>query len=208
MVLHVTRVDGLTDQQIIALFQSARTEEYLELDAEATALEQVVCDRGNPEQQNDAVEVLEKLRRRFAEIARVDYFECSEGVQLAARLAAIKQLLAPVGTGAAAVAPALLAEYQDALWVTRPRPHVDRLACAWLIRRFVNPAAPIRYSCGTYFRHPLLLRYARTQLSHLAIRVMETAQNRKGYDFAGSACRTAGCIRRFRNRLVDPLMRP
>jgi hypothetical protein len=30
--------------------------------------------------------------------------------------------------------------------VTRPRPHVDRLACAWLIRRFINPDANIRYA--------------------------------------------------------------
>ena len=28
----------------------------------------------------------------------------------------------------------------------RPHPHVDRLACAWLIRRFINPKAFIRYS--------------------------------------------------------------
>ena len=27
------------------------------------------------------------------------------------------------------------------LWVTRPRPHIDRTACAWLIRRFVDPEA-------------------------------------------------------------------
>src|ERR671916_134935 len=33
MILHVTRVDGLTDQQIVALFQAARTEEYAKLDA-------------------------------------------------------------------------------------------------------------------------------------------------------------------------------
>jgi hypothetical protein len=26
-------------------------------------------------------------------------------------------------------------------WATRPRCHVDRAACAWLIRRFVDPAA-------------------------------------------------------------------
>jgi hypothetical protein len=25
------------------------------------------------------------------------------------------------------------------LWVTRPHPHIDRTACAWLIRRFVDP---------------------------------------------------------------------
>ena len=27
------------------------------------------------------------------------------------------------------------------IWATRPRCHVDRTACAWLIRRFVDPAA-------------------------------------------------------------------
>lgn len=26
------------------------------------------------------------------------------------------------------------------LWVTRPQCHVDRTACAWLIRRFIDPA--------------------------------------------------------------------
>jgi hypothetical protein len=32
------------------------------------------------------------------------------------------------------------------VWVTRPRPYVDRLACAWLIRRFVDAEAQIHYS--------------------------------------------------------------
>ena len=146
MVLHVTRVDGLTDQQIIARFQAARTEEYGELDAEATALEQTVREHGLSDQQRELVEILEKLRRRFTEAARVDYFDCPAGVRVAARLAAIARLLAPVAADIVAVAPARLAEYREARWVTRPRPHVDRLACAWLIRRFVNPDALIRYS--------------------------------------------------------------
>ena len=30
-------------------------------------------------------------------------------------------------------------------WVTRERPKIDRLACPWLIRRFIDPAAEIRY---------------------------------------------------------------
>jgi len=32
------------------------------------------------------------------------------------------------------------------LWVTRPHPHIDRTACAWLIRRFIDPAAVIVYT--------------------------------------------------------------
>lgn len=30
-------------------------------------------------------------------------------------------------------------------WVTRERPKIDRLACPWLIRRFIDPAAEIHY---------------------------------------------------------------
>jgi hypothetical protein len=44
------------------------------------------------------------------------------------------------------VALASLTAYRDRRWVTRPRPHVDRLACAWLIRHFINPDAAIRYA--------------------------------------------------------------
>ena len=32
------------------------------------------------------------------------------------------------------------------LWVTRPRPHIDRTACAWLIRRFVDSAATFAFA--------------------------------------------------------------
>ena len=31
--------------------------------------------------------------------------------------------------------------YVNRLWVTRPRPGVDRMSCAWLIKRFVDPKA-------------------------------------------------------------------
>jgi hypothetical protein len=29
------------------------------------------------------------------------------------------------------------------LWVTRSRPKTDRLACPWLIRRFIDPEAEV-----------------------------------------------------------------
>ncbi len=32
------------------------------------------------------------------------------------------------------------------LWVTRPHPHIDRTACAWLIRRFVDPEATFSFA--------------------------------------------------------------
>lgn len=37
------------------------------------------------------------------------------------------------------------APQSPSLWVTRRRPKIDRIACPWLIRRFIDPAAHILY---------------------------------------------------------------
>jgi len=65
---------------------------------------------------------------------------------LAARLDAIERAVAPQSDPSGRVLAATLAEFRGKRWVTRPRPHVDRLACAWLIRRFIDPHAAIRYA--------------------------------------------------------------
>jgi hypothetical protein len=46
--------------------------------------------------------------------------------------------------------PTDAARYQDRLWVTRPRPGVDRMACAWLIRRFVDPRAQFDFAADQH----------------------------------------------------------
>ena len=41
------------------------------------------------------------------------------------------------------------------LWVTRPRPHIDRTACAWLIRRFIDPEASFAFATDADGAHAL-----------------------------------------------------
>ena len=146
LVLRVSRFEGLSDAQVTELFNAARGAEYAELDEQAAALEQTIRPDLEPKDQDKIVEALARLRRRHAEIARVDYFGCPAGQALAARLARIEAALAFGEEAPHTVAPATREQYQASRWVTRPRPHVDRLACAWLIRRFINPQAQIRYS--------------------------------------------------------------
>ncbi len=145
VVMHVNHFEGLTDQELIGRFQAARTEEYGELDRQAVELEEMLRQPTEADEHERLRGALEKLQRRYAEVVRVDYFDCPEGARVAARLTAIGRALSPLSSDSVRVAAAELAEYQAARWVTRPRPHVDRLACAWLIRRYINPAAAIRY---------------------------------------------------------------
>jgi len=41
------------------------------------------------------------------------------------------------------------------LWVTRPQPHIDRTACAWLIRRFIDPEATFAFAPDPESAKPL-----------------------------------------------------
>jgi hypothetical protein len=143
LILHVAQVDGLSDSEVVQLFHAVRRKEYSELDAQVTAFEEHLA--GDTLTRAATLEGLERLRRRLDELHRVDYFDTPEGGQLAARLSQIAAALAPPPQ-LPAVVPAMVAAYQGRRWTTRPRPHVDRLACAWLIRRFIDSAAVIVYS--------------------------------------------------------------
>jgi len=146
LVMHVEQFEGLSDPDLIERFRQARTQDYAELDAQAKELETTIRRRMNPEERGRIQEAIEKLRRRHADIVRVDFFDAPEGGLVASRLAGIEQALAPSQASAASVSPAPIDAYRDKRWVTRPRPHVDRLACIWLIRQFINPQAVVRYS--------------------------------------------------------------
>jgi hypothetical protein len=138
LLLRVDRFERKAETKLIETFQAARDEEYRKIAAEAgEALE--------PAGQEGLRERLEKLRRRFAEAARLDFFQASEGPRAAAALARIEAALGRESL-AQEVPAAARERYQGRRWVTRPHPHVDRLACAWLIRRFVDPQAEIRYA--------------------------------------------------------------
>jgi hypothetical protein len=146
VVMRVEQFEGLADADLIERFRRARAEDYAALEAQASALEERPRTRFKAEERARMREKLERLRRQHAEVARIDFFDAPEGSVVAAHLARIAQALAAGEASSAAVAPAAIQVYRDRRWVTRPRPHVDRLACIWLIRRFINPAAVIRYA--------------------------------------------------------------
>jgi hypothetical protein len=145
LVMRVEQFEGLDQQQLIGLFNAARREEFNELDAEAAAIEEVLGKERAHDETVRLQDQLTKLRRRYNDITRVDYFACPEGTTVSARLTRIAEALAADPAAVVAVAPAALEDYRTKQWITRPRPHVDRLACIWLIRRFINADARVRY---------------------------------------------------------------
>jgi len=90
--------------------------------------------------------VVHKQRREFEAIAALDFFPSAARSRaeqaLAAADAEVRKLLFPAQSQPAlAPGEALLGR----TWVTRKPLWADRLACAWLIRRFVDPEATLTW---------------------------------------------------------------
>jgi hypothetical protein len=99
----------------------------------------------------DLVRLAKKLRKGLDGVAAIDFFPGQAQAQTAALLDelddAIRARLSPdePGARAAVIARRDAADYQGRLWATRRRPWVDRLASAWLIRRFIDGQARFRW---------------------------------------------------------------
>jgi hypothetical protein len=82
------------------------------------------------------------LRERFTALERIDFFPAAARAETAASLLAVEEATREPAPHPSDQTSALeAAHYQSRRWVTRPRPGVDRMASAWLIRRFVDKDA-------------------------------------------------------------------
>lgn len=133
------------DAALPALFD--RTAEYGRLDGELDALLAEAPGLPLP----DLARAARRLRKGFEALAMIDFFPGEPQRQVAVRLEALERVLRAresvqdaadePGPHATAVVRLARADHQGRLWATRRRPWVDRLASAWLIRRFIDPAA-------------------------------------------------------------------
>ena len=88
-----------------------------------------------------------KLRKTFAGMAEIDFFPGEANKQVNAALQnlelAVARMLFPEEPHPVEgeIVRLQLVDYQNRVWATRLRPWVDRLASAWLIRRFIDPEA-------------------------------------------------------------------
>lgn len=141
--------DGLSDDQVEGLFHAARAAEYEQIAEEARRLAEMPRPDGQIEDsrrtQNEIN--LTRLKRRLAEIVAIDFFgapgrETAEGL-----VSGIEMRIHQQKSGKQMTAtPAFRREdWQNKTWVTRKGIYVDRMASAWLIRRFIDPAARFKF---------------------------------------------------------------
>jgi hypothetical protein len=154
-------VEGLSDAAVEALLTSARAEDYAALARDARRLHGALARRTRQrgEARGRSAAALLRLRKRLAEIAAIDFFSAPGREAVESLLGAIEDRLhAPAG---AKDVPALATiEAHGRTWVTRAGVQVDRIASAWLIRRFIDPEARFKLVPGQgYAPEPGELRF-------------------------------------------------
>jgi hypothetical protein len=130
-VVQVQCFDDLPPERLKQLFNEARSRDYQKLLHEAKkvlALSPVRRPGGR----------LNRIRRRFLELQDIDFF----GSPLRAKVENLLAQADKADTPASGrKSKGKQGEYVNRLWITRPRPGIDRVSSAWLIRRFIDPKA-------------------------------------------------------------------
>ena len=154
-VCEATLVDGIGDGEVQALFDAARDEDYGEISAAAREL----AGAGAPRAEL-AVQVA-RLRRHLDEVVAIDFFGADGREPAEGLVAGLEAGLNEEEDVVTATEPKAVSEpLRNRTWVTRQGVQVDRIASAWLIRRFIDPDARFKFVPGTgYAAQPGDLRF-------------------------------------------------
>ncbi|WP_313806964.1 chromate resistance protein ChrB domain-containing protein [Sphingobium sp.] len=130
---------GQSDGDVRLLFDTARDADYDEIAQSARRL----LDTG-PASGPD----IARLHKRLEEIGRIDFFGAHGRQEAEAALAELERQRyrhPDVRRTEPSSDPSEPLDLTGRIWITRSGVHVDRIACAWLIRRFIDPEARFKF---------------------------------------------------------------
>jgi len=133
-------LEGLSDAEVQQLFKAARDADYAGIVAEAKELLKAFSRK-----KRDVAQIsgdLQRLRKRMSDIRARDFFGAPQGHVAVGLLDDIGQRLA--GSPPAPREPEA-ETFKGRTWITRAGVHVDRMASAWLIKRFIDSDAVFKF---------------------------------------------------------------
>jgi hypothetical protein len=149
LICEARLIDGLSDEEVRTMFSRARDADYDALAKEARSLGELLAADTSPLVRADARAKLVRLKADAGRIVALDFFGANGRETLDGLLATLDALVQENGPMAAIQQSTSANRDGGALagrvWVTRAGVHVDRIASAWLIRRFIDPQARFKF---------------------------------------------------------------
>jgi len=133
-------IEGLEDDGVKAIFNAARESDYRQLADEARAITERGSSRDNAFQLETEIA---RLRRRLAAVAAIDFFEAPGREAVEGSMSDLERRVQV--DSATASWTVRRDELRGRTWVTRTGVHIDRIASAWLVRRFVDHEARFKF---------------------------------------------------------------
>lgn len=139
---------GLSDADIRRLFTEAREADYRSLAGEFQPLVEGLA---APSSADDAAvqqarQWCTQLKARYEAVLALDFFGAQGRGAVEGLLSALDGWLEEQAQGVRPGPGTLdVADYAGRVWATRPGVHVDRIACSWLIRRFIDAGATVMF---------------------------------------------------------------
>jgi len=150
-VCEATFIEGITTKELIELFQAARDSDYGELMEEIKELKEELraAEAAGEAWASGMAGRVTRIRQRLTEIQTIDFFRAPAGKSAETLVSEIEAKIrrAPIHKSQPGKRT-----YSGRTWVTRKGVHVDRIASAWLIRRFIDPNARFKFVAAKGYR--------------------------------------------------------
>ena len=134
-LVRAKEIEGLSNERLKELFNAARSKEYTAL---REMLRPLVM---NAKRTSDLGDKLDRIRRQFHEIRATDFFDSPKAKDLEIVLRKLEGAQ-PTSKMQPKLEPR---DFRSRVWLTRPRPEIDRVGSAWLIRKFIDPKAKFMF---------------------------------------------------------------
>ena len=145
-LVRVHQIENMTAAELRRLFHEPRDQEYRQLAARYRKVLQGLDRKSAAKGTRFAVE-LTRLAKDHQRVRDLDFFEAPGGAEVRRLEEAIAMRTRRPESVRREERPTLdLGTLRRRRWVTRPRPHIDRIASAWLIKRFIDPDAEFLFA--------------------------------------------------------------
>ncbi len=148
-------IEPFSDKELIDLFGRQCERHYFQLDKKFELLEREISGYPRNTGSKSLASKINKLEREFSILKKTDFFFSKKGIKIEKRLRQVKNEIDRLTTANKKQIPAadrrrsipllMKEKYQRKIWVTRKHPFVDRMACAWLIRSFIDRQAKFAF---------------------------------------------------------------
>jgi hypothetical protein len=140
-LIRVQQIENVSHGDVLQMFHEPRDQDYRHLAVRYRKVLQSL-ERKSTAKSARVQDELVRLAKDHQRIRDIDFFDAPGG----AEVRRLEETIAmrtrrPESPRREERSTLDLSKLRGRRWVTRPRPHIDRIASAWLIKRFIDPAA-------------------------------------------------------------------